>query len=103
MSGGGLIVFVSNLGLMVILKDGLLWHYFCSFPVLLIFQPRNYGFFMFSELITRFFRKSPISVMNRALLEHIFAPDHLNVILPCAAKSPVVVFVTCWSYAFGGL
>jgi hypothetical protein len=28
--------------------------------------------FMFSELITRFSRKSPISVMNRALLENIF-------------------------------
>jgi predicted nucleic acid-binding Zn ribbon protein len=37
--------------------------------------------FMFSALMDRFSRKSPLTVMTRALLENIFAPDKLNAIL----------------------
>jgi hypothetical protein len=36
--------------------------------------------FMIRELIACFSRQSPISVMTRTLLEHVFSPDQLNAI-----------------------
>ncbi|MDR1383457.1 MAG: hypothetical protein LBJ67_06375 [Planctomycetaceae bacterium] len=35
---------------------------------------------MIRELIACFSRQSPISVMTRTLLEHVFSPDQLNAI-----------------------
>jgi hypothetical protein len=67
-------------------------------------------FFMFSELINRFVRKSPISVMNRALLEHTFlhqidSTQFLKTIVMCSGIASGCfrqLSVLCFWYTVAG-
>jgi hypothetical protein len=70
--------FFEKLVLTDIFKYVVLQHKFV--PVLQFSKLKIMEFFMISELIKYFSKQSPISVMNRALLENIFTPERLNAI-----------------------